>query len=45
MQAAPDGADILGTLPPSSEEAAIRISILVEHDDDSRSILIVEMNR
>jgi len=32
-------------VPPGSGEAAIRISILVEHDDDSRSVLIVEMNR
>ena len=45
MQVAPDGAQLVGTPPPSSEEPAIRISILVEHDDDSRSVLIVEMNR
>jgi hypothetical protein len=45
MQEPPDGADLIGTPPASSDEAAIRISILVEHDDDSRSVLIVEMNR
>ena len=45
MQAAPDGADLFGTPPPGSDAAPIRISILVEHDDDSRSVLIVEMNR
>jgi hypothetical protein len=45
LQAAPDGADLVGTPPPGSDAAQIRISILVEHDDDSRSFLIVEMNR
>jgi hypothetical protein len=45
MQGPPDGADPIGTPPASSDEAAIRISILVEHDDDARSVLIVEMNR
>jgi len=45
LPAPPDRAELLGTVPPGSGEAAIRISILVEHDDDSRSVLIMEMNR
>lgn len=45
MQGIPDGADIIGTDAPSSEATAIRISILVEHEDDSRSVLVVEMGR
>lgn len=45
LQEPPAGADAIGTPPPSSDEAGIRISILVEHDDASRSVLIVEMSR
>jgi hypothetical protein len=45
LQQPPDGADAIGTPPTSSDEAAIRISILLEHDDGSRSVLMVEMNR
>jgi hypothetical protein len=44
-QAAPEGADPIGTPPAEADGAAIRISILVEHEDDSRSVLIVEMSR
>ena len=43
LQGPPEGADALGDPPPSEEPGAIRISILVEHDDDSRSVMIVEM--
>jgi len=45
LQAAPEGADPIGTSPAEADGAAIRISILVEHEDDSRSVLIVEMSR
>jgi len=45
LEAAPEGADAIGAPPGSGEDSAIRISILVEHEDDSRSVLIVEMNR
>jgi hypothetical protein len=44
MQGPPDGADPVGAPPPSPEPGAIRISILVEHEDDSRSVMIVEMS-
>jgi hypothetical protein len=44
MQGPPEGADPLGDPPPGEEPGAIRISILVEHDDDSRSVMIVEMS-
>jgi hypothetical protein len=43
IQGPPEGADAIGDPPPSEEPGAIRISILVEHDDDSRSVMIVEM--
>jgi hypothetical protein len=45
MQAPPEGADAIGTPPAEAAASAIRISILVEHEDDSRSVLIVEMSR
>jgi hypothetical protein len=45
LEAAPEGADAIGVQRGSGEDSAIRISILVEHEDDSRSVLIVEMNR
>lgn len=41
----PHGAEQLGDDATGSEAALIRISILVEHEDDSRSVLIVEMSR
>jgi hypothetical protein len=41
----PEGADAIGAPPVEAEPTGIRISILVEHDDDSRSVLIVEMSR
>ena len=44
LQGTPEGADAIGSPPPSDDQGAIRISILVEHDDDSRSVMIVEMN-
>jgi hypothetical protein len=44
MQGTPEGADPVGDPPPSQEPGAIRISILVEHEDDSRSVMIVEMS-
>jgi hypothetical protein len=45
MQAPPEGADPIGTPPAGTDATGIRISILVEHEDDSRSVLIVEMGR
>jgi hypothetical protein len=45
LKAVPERADAIGTPPESAEHAAIRISILVEHEDESRSVLIVEMTR
>jgi hypothetical protein len=45
MQAPPEGADSIGTPPAGTDATGIRISILVEHEDDSRSVLIVEMGR
>lgn len=45
MQGAPNGADPIGTPAPISAEGTIRISILVEHDDGARSVMIVEMSR
>ena len=42
---APEGADPIGDPPAETDGSAIRISILVEHEDDSRSVLIVEMSR
>jgi len=41
----PEGAEPIGTPPTEVDGSAIRITILVEHEDDSRSILIVEMGR
>ena len=45
MSAAPAGADAIGEAGSSVEPAPITISILVEHEDDSRSVLVVEMSR
>jgi hypothetical protein len=45
LNAPPEGADPIGTPPAEAAASGIRISILVEHDDDSRSVLIVEMSR
>jgi hypothetical protein len=45
LQVPPEGADPIGTPPTEADGSAIRITILVEHEDDSRSILIVEMGR
>ena len=43
LQAPPEGAEPIGDPPEDSDASGIRISILVEHEDDSRSVLIVEM--
>lgn len=45
MGGAPEGAELIGAAPGGTEEPAIRISVLVEHEDDSRSVLVVEMSR
>lgn len=45
MSGVPDGAEPIGDPATSSDGTAIRISVLVEHEDDSRSVLIVEMSR
>ena len=45
MQGPPQGAERIGDAAVSSEAAPIRISLLVEHEDDSRSVLVVEMSR
>lgn len=45
LQGTPEGAEAIGEATASPEEAAIRISVLVEHEDDSRSVLVVEMSR
>lgn len=41
----PEGAERIGTPPADTDGSGIRISILVEHEDDSRSVLIIEMTR
>jgi hypothetical protein len=45
LQGAPEGAEAIGDATESPEQATIRISVLVEHEDDSRSVLVVEMGR
>jgi hypothetical protein len=45
MNAMPQGADAIGESPGQKEPTPLTISVLVEHEDDSRSVLIVEMNR
>jgi hypothetical protein len=45
MSGPPEGAELIGDDSSGSDEAAIRISVLVEHEDDSRSVLVVEMSR
>lgn len=45
LQAPPDGAELIGAPPTEADGTGIRISILVEHEDDSRSVLIIEMSR
>ena len=45
MNAAPEGADAIGEPGPSTDPAPVTISILIEHEDDSRSVLVVEMSR
>lgn len=44
MQGAPDGAELIGA-PPSSPGGAVRTSILVAHEDGSRTVVIVEMDQ
>jgi hypothetical protein len=43
LQAPPEGAEAIGDPPAASDASGIRISVLVEHEDDSRSVLIFEM--
>jgi hypothetical protein len=45
MQTPPEGAERIGPPPANVDGPGIRISILVEHEDDSRSVLIIEMTR
>ena len=45
LRAPPEGAAAIGEPPADAEASGIRISILVEHEDDSRSVLIIEMSR
>ena len=45
LRGAPQGAEAIGEATATTDQAAIRISVLVEHEDDSRSVLIVEMSR
>jgi len=45
MSAPPEGAEIIGEGSGSAVPAPITISVLVEHEDDSRSVLVVEMSR
>jgi hypothetical protein len=45
LHGAPEGAEAIGEATESPEHATIRISVLVEHEDDSRSVLVVEMGR
>jgi hypothetical protein len=43
LQAPPEGAEAIGDPPAASDASGIRISVLVEHEDDSRSVLMFEM--
>ncbi len=45
LSATPAGADAIGDSTAGREPAPITISVLVEHEDDSRSVLVVEMRR
>src|SRR4029079_9263528 len=45
MSSTPEGAEIIGDGSGNAEPAPITISLLVEHEDDSRSVLVVEMSR
>jgi hypothetical protein len=45
MAGVPAGAEPIGEASPSTDGAPVTISVLVEHDDDSRSVLVVEMGR
>ena len=45
MSGAPNGAELIGEVGGGSDAPAIRISVLVEHEDDSHSVLVVEMTR
>jgi hypothetical protein len=44
MQGSPEGAELIGT-PPSEAGGAVRTSILVAHEDGSRTVVVVEMDR
>jgi hypothetical protein len=45
MGATPEGAEAIGEGGSDGEAAPVTISVLVEHEDDSRSVLVVEMRR
>lgn len=45
MQGAPDGAELIGTPHAGDDGAAVTTSILVAHEDGSRTVVIVEMER
>jgi hypothetical protein len=45
MQGGPDGAELIGTPPAGDSESAVTTSILVAHEDGSRTVVIVEMER
>ena len=46
MQGAPDGAELIGTPPARADDGgAVTTSILVAHEDGSRTVVIVEMER
>jgi hypothetical protein len=45
MGAVPKGADGIGEPAPGTERAPVIITVLVEHEDDTRSVLVVEMSR
>ena len=45
MSGTPEGAEPIGEPGGRQHPAPVTISILVEHEDDSRSVLVVEMSR
>lgn len=45
LQGTPEGAEAIGGATASADPGTVRISVLVEHEDDSRSVLVVEMSR
>ena len=45
MRGAPDGAELIGAPPAGDDGAPVTTSILVAHEDGSRTVVIVEMER